>query len=111
MRYLLLMLVTAVLIVADFAKEMNEQEIEGLLNSAINDQFESTYVKPMDGTDERSSFVQYRVKRARGCGCGRGGSGGKQHTKNARPSTQQKHEKGQTRMGGEKGDARRPYRK
>ncbi|CAF0816880.1 unnamed protein product [Adineta steineri] len=108
MRYLLFMFVITVLIVADFAKEMDEQEIEGLSDSAINNQFESTYVKSMDGTDERASFMQYRVKRARGCGCGRGG---KQHTKNARPSTQQKHEKGQTRMGGEKGDARRPYRK
>lgn len=41
-------------------------------------------------------------------------SGGKEHTKNARPSTEQKHEKGQSRKGadrkgGEKGDARRPY--
>ncbi|CAF4007999.1 unnamed protein product [Adineta steineri] len=58
MRYLLFMLVIAVLIVADFAEEMNEQEIEGLLDSAINNQFQSTYVKPMDGTDERSSFMQ-----------------------------------------------------
>ncbi|CAF4047075.1 unnamed protein product [Adineta steineri] len=120
MRYILLILVIAVVIVADFAEETDEQEIEDilhsvennrLLDSAISDQFESTYVKPMDRTDERSSFIQYRVKRARGCGCGRGGSGGKQHTKNARPSTQQKHEKGQTRKGGEKGDARRPHRK
>ncbi|CAF0976951.1 unnamed protein product [Adineta steineri] len=121
MRYLLFMLVIAVLIVTDFAKEINEQEIDDmlhsvennrLLDSAINNQFESTYVKPIDGTDKRSSFMQCRVKRARGCGCGRGGSGGgKQHTKNARPSPQQKHEKGQTRKGGEKGDPRRPYRK
>ncbi|CAF0928628.1 unnamed protein product [Adineta steineri] len=121
MRYILLILVITVLIVADFAEEMDEQategmlhsvEYNGLLDSAINNQLESTYVKPMDGTDERSSFIQCRVKRARGCGCGRGGSGGgKQHTKNARPSPQQKHEKGQTRKGGEKGDPRRPYRK
>ena len=37
----------------------------------------------------------------------------KGHTKNARPSTQQKHEQGDARRGkdkgGEKGDARRPY--
>ncbi|CAF1428952.1 unnamed protein product [Adineta steineri] len=116
MRYLLLMLLIAVLIVAEFAEEVDEQEIEGLSDSAINNQFESTYVKPMDGTDERASFMQYRVKRARGSSKGRGGSGGKEHTKNARPSTQQKHEKGQTRKGsdkkgGEKGDARRPYGK
>jgi len=37
-----------------------------------------------------------------------------EHTKNARPSTLEKHEKGQKRKeidkrGGEKGDARRPY--
>ncbi|CAF0928818.1 unnamed protein product [Adineta steineri] len=116
MRSLLLILVIAVVIVTDFAEEMDEQEIEGLLNSAIDDQFEPTYAEPMDGTDERSSSMQYRVKRARGGSKGRGGSGGKEHTKNARPSTQQKHEKGQTRKGsdkkgGEKGDARRPYGK
>ncbi|CAF0928681.1 unnamed protein product [Adineta steineri] len=116
MRYILLMLVITVLIVADFAEEVDEQEIEGLLNSAIGDQFEPTYAETVDETDERSSFMQYRVKRARGSSKGRGGSGGKEHTKNARPSTQQKHEKGQTRKGsdkkgGEKGDARRPYGK
>ncbi|CAF0767343.1 unnamed protein product [Adineta steineri] len=58
MRYLLLILVIAVVIVADFAEEMDKQEIEGLLDSAINDQFEPTYVKPMDRTDKRSSSIQ-----------------------------------------------------
>ncbi|CAF1094549.1 unnamed protein product [Adineta steineri] len=67
MRDLLFTLVIAVLIVADFAEEVDEQEIERilhsvennrLLNSAIDDQFEPTYAEPMDGTDERSSFMQ-----------------------------------------------------
>jgi len=54
------------------------------------------------------------VKRARGGSKNRGG--GKEHTKNARPSTKGKHEKGKSRKGndkrgGEKGDKRRPYRK
>ena len=39
----------------------------------------------------------------------------KEHTKDARPSTKDKHEKGKARkgkdQGGEKGDARRPYRR
>lgn len=38
-----------------------------------------------------------------------------EHTKNARPSTQEKHERGQERkqrdQGGEKGDTRRPYQR
>lgn len=38
-----------------------------------------------------------------------------EHTKNARPSTEQKHEEGQARKkrdkDGEKGDRRRPYRR
>lgn len=38
-----------------------------------------------------------------------------EHTKNKRPSTKEKHQKGQARKskdkGGEKGDARRPYRR
>jgi hypothetical protein len=40
----------------------------------------------------------------------------KEHTKNARPSTEEKHAKGRSRVGrdrpgGEKGDSRRPYRR
>jgi hypothetical protein len=39
-----------------------------------------------------------------------------EHTKNIRPSTREKHQKGQRRKqrdrkGGEKGDKRRPYKK
>jgi hypothetical protein len=54
------------------------------------------------------------LKKARGRGSSRTSSGNKEHTKNARPSTEQKHEKGQSRKGtdkkgGEKGDSRRPY--
>ncbi|UJR19945.1 hypothetical protein I4U23_023077 [Adineta vaga] len=107
MRYLLSMFIVAILIIANFAAESNEQETAELLNVAINDQFETLYL-------EHPSSTQYRVKRARGGSRTRGG--GKEHTNNARPSTKGKHEKGQTRKGndrkgGEKGDARRPYGK
>ncbi|CAF1325164.1 unnamed protein product [Rotaria sordida] len=70
-------------------------------------------MEEVTGGDESSLLTQYRVKRGRG---GSRKSGGSEHTKNARPSTQGKHEKGQSRKasdkkGGEKGDARRPYGK
>ncbi|CAF1433150.1 unnamed protein product [Adineta ricciae] len=100
------MFILTILIIANFAEQKDEREVEGLVNSAVGDQLEPQLAERMeDESDEYSSFTQYRVKRARGGAKNRGGS-----------SEHEKHEKGQTRKsndkkGGEKGDARRPYRK